>query len=313
MAVNMEEELVVKTVKLGQFCKACGLNIIVGDEDDDVTFTSMLVNRPGLLLAGFEDYFGAGRVQLVGFAEHYYFDSLDSENKRKTTERICTKEIPCIVYARQLQPDATAIEVFRKNNIPVLQSACTTTQLNTTVADYLQNLLAPSISCHGTLLDISGTGVLITGESGLGKSETALELVHRGHRLVADDAVIIKKVNNELVGRAPDNIKFFMEVRGIGIIDVRRLYGVGAVLDSEDIHLVIELQKWKDNMGGVERLGKNQSETTILGIKKPKIVLPVMPGRNLAIVVEVAARNFRLKEFGYDPLKELMNNAKITE
>ncbi|MGN0771299.1 MAG: HPr(Ser) kinase/phosphatase [Christensenellales bacterium] len=308
----MEEEVIVKTVKLKDFCLSCGLDIIIGNEDDDVTFTSMLVNRPGLLLAGFEDYFGAGRVQLIGFAEHYYFESLSDEDKVKCIERLCSKEIPCMIYARELQPNKIAVEVFAKYSIPILQSHSTTTQLNTVVAGYLQNLLAPSLSCHGTLLDISGTGVLITGESGLGKSETALELVHRGHRLVADDAVIIKKVNNELVGRAPDNIKFFMEVRGIGIIDVRRLYGVGAVLDSEDIHLVIELQKWKDNGEGFDRL-KNTGVATILGIEKPKIVLPVMPGRNLAIVVEVAARNFRLKEFGYDPLKELLSNAKITE
>ncbi len=309
----LDEMAVSKTVKLKEFCDACQLEIVSGREDDDITFNSFLVNRPGLLLAGFEDYFGEGRVQLVGNAEHYYFLTLSSQDKIKCIENLCSKRIPCMIYARAINAHEISKNIFRTNNIPLLKSKETTTSLNTRVADYLQNLLAPSMSYHGTLLDISGTGVLITGDSGMGKSETALELVHRGHRLVADDAVIIKRVNNDLVGRAPENIKFFMEVRGIGIIDVRRLYGVGAVLDSEDIDLVIELQKYKDSQAYLDRLGNQATTTTILGVEKPRIVVPVMPGRNLAIIVEVAARNLKLKEFGYDALHELISRSNLKE
>ena len=194
--------------------------------------------------------------------------------------------------------------------MPFLGSKLTTTAINTLLADYLDDLLAPSTSLHGTLMDIGGTGVLLTGDSGMGKSETALELVHRGHRLVADDAVVVRKVDNQLIGRAPESIKFFMEVRGIGIIDVRSMFGVGSVLDSDDINLVVQLEKWKSDMT-YDRFGNENRTEEILGLQIPKMTIPVMPGRNLAIVVEVAARNYRLKRFGYDAAQSLAERANL--
>lgn len=304
------DEIISKTVKLSEFCNDCSVELICGNAQDFITLSSVLVNRPGLLLAGFLDYFGDGRVQVIGNAEHYYYNSLSEDEKTKALERVFSQKIPCIIYARNIYPDAIALSIAQKHNVPVMLSTVTTTAINSKIAEYLNELLAPTLSYHGTLLDIGGTGVLVTGNSGLGKSETALELIHRGHRLVADDAVIIKRVNNELRGKAPRNIKFFMEVRGIGIIDVRSMYGVGSVLDSEEIHLVIHLEKWKNDTC-FDRLGNNEQTEEILGINLPKLTIPVMPGRNLAVLVEVAVRHYRLKEFGYDAVKDLIERSDL--
>ena len=308
----LEEGTISKTVKIKDFCKACKLELLAGNPEDDITFTSTLVNRPGLILAGFDDYFGSDRVQIIGYAEHFYYYTLTDEEKKTCMHRMCSKHIPCLVTARAIVPNKITMDVAKQYNVPMFMSKYTTTSLNGIIADYLESLLAPSISYHGTLLDISGTGVLLTGESGMGKSETALELIHRGHRLIADDAVIIKRVNNELVGSAPENIKFFMEVRGIGIIDVRSMYGVSAVLTDDDIHLIINLTNWTEECES-DRLGNKEQRENILGLDIPKLTIPVRPGRNIAVLVEVAAKNFRLKKFGYDPLEELKKRAHLKE
>lgn len=300
-----ENERVQVTVKIKDFCRDCGLEVLVGNEQDFIGFNSVLVNRPGLLLAGFEDYFGSHRVQIIGNAEHYYFRSLTEELRERALERLFSQHIPCVIFTRGISPWHKTLNYAEKYNVPVLSSSQTTTAINFTIARYLNDMLAPTQSMHGTLMDIGGTGVLITGNSGMGKSEAALELVHRGHRLVADDAVIVKRVGDELVGRAPDSIKFFMEVRGIGVIDVRSMFGVGSVLDNDDVNLVIQLEKWRSD-AELDRLGDCEQTENILGIMLPKLTIPVMPGRNLAIVVEVAARNYRLKKFGYNAVESLM-------
>lgn len=297
-------------IKISQFCKDCNIKLILGNMDDEIKFSSVLVNRPGLLLTGFKDYFGNGRVQIIGNAEHFYYNSLTEEQKKDALERVFSQKIPCVIYARNIQPTPPAFDLAKKYNIPIMISSLTTTALNSKIADYLVHILAPSVNYHGTLLDIGGTGVLLTGSSGLGKSETALELIHLGHRLVADDAVIIKRVNQDLIGRSPENIKFFMEVRGIGIIDVRSMYGVGSVLDSEDIHLVIELEEWT-NQTTFDRLGNNEITENILDIELPKLKIPVMPGRNLAVLVEVAVRNYRLRNFGFDAVADLLQRTNL--
>lgn len=298
------------TVKIKEFCRDCELEVLVGNEQDFITFNSVFVNRPGLLLAGFEEYFGSQRVQIIGNAEHYYFRSLPEPEREKAILRLFSQHIPCVIFTRGINPWHKTLMYAEKYNVPVLSSPLTTTAINSTIARYLNDLLAPTQSLHGTLMDIGGTGVLLIGNSGMGKSEAALELVHRGHRLVADDAVIIKRIGDELVGKSPDAIKFFMEVRGIGVIDVRSMFGVGSVLDSDDINLVIQLEKWS-TQADLDRLGDSEQTEEILGVNLPKLTIPVMPGRNLAIVVEVAARNYRLKKFGYNAVESLMERIHL--
>ena len=307
---NREAASVSESVKIKNFCLECGLELLQGNERDYITFSSALINRPGLLLTGVEDYFGDGRVQVIGNAEYYYIQSLSEEEKRRAMERLFTKRIPCIIYTRSINPSPYMLELSEIHNVPIFMSHRTTTSLNTDVGNYLEKLLAPMSCVHGTLLEVSGIGVMLTGRSGQGKSETALELINRGHRLVADDAVIVKRLGDELIGSAPEKIKFFMEVRGIGIIDIRSLYGVASVLPQEKIDLVIELRKW-DGDEEFDRINDGNDYEEILGLSVPKISLPVMPGRNLAVVVEVAARSFRMKRMGYDPLGDLLKNQKV--
>ncbi|MBD5100345.1 MAG: HPr(Ser) kinase/phosphatase [Clostridiales bacterium] len=303
------EEIEAK-VKLGDFCKESDLQILLGNSDDDITFKSVLVNRPGLLFAGFDDYFGSSRVQVVGNAEYYYLASLQDEAKKEAIARLYEKRIPCVIYTRGILPSQMEMDFAKKYKIPVLSSQMTTTWLMHEVGNYLDNLLAPTEMVHGSLLDINGVGVLLTGSSGLGKSETAIELINRGHRIIADDAVVVKRVRNELVGKAPEKIKDFIEVRGLGIIDVRSMYGVGAVLESEYINLVIHLDKIS-SLEEYDRLGSMDNSCEILGVSLPQINVPVLAGRNVAVIVEVATRNYRLKRLGYNALDELKKRTNL--
>ena len=205
------EYSVGESVKIKNFCQDCNLELLQGNETDYITFRSALLNRPGLILSGFDDYFGDGRVQMIGNAEYYYIKSLPDDKKEQAIEMLFSKRVPCVIYTRSINPSSLALEVASRYNTPVFLSHKTTTALNTDIADYLEKLLAPMKSVHATFLEISGIGVLLTGKSGLGKSETALELIHRGHRLVGDDAVIVKRIGDQLIGTAPERIKFFME------------------------------------------------------------------------------------------------------
>ena len=303
-------EGIVESVKLSEFCKECDLRILYGAEDGDITFSSVLVNRPGLLFAGFEDYFVSSRVQVIGNAEYFYLASLTDEEKKKALLRLFEKNIPCVIYTCGILPSQMELDVAKNGKIPVLSSQMTTTWLMHEVGNFLDNLLAPTEMVHGSLLDINGVGVLLTGTSGMGKSETAIELINRGHRLIADDAVIVKRVRNELVGKAPDKIKDFIEVRGLGIIDIRSMYGVGAVLESEYINLVIHLDKIT-SLADYDRLGITDLTCEMLGVSLPQINVPVLAGRNVAVIVEVATRNFRLKRLGYNALDELKKRTNL--
>ena len=303
-------EAIEETVKLSDFCKECDLQILLGNADDDITFKSVLVNRPGLLFAGFEDYFVSSRVQVIGNAEFYYLASLSDSAKYEALARLYEKKIPCVIYTRGIVPSQMEIDFAKRRKIPVLSSQMTTTWLMHEVSNYLDNLLAPTEMVHGSLLDINGVGVLLTGTSGLGKSETAIELINRGHRLIADDAVVVKRVRNELVGKAPEKIKDFIEVRGLGIIDIRNMYGVGAVLESEYINLVIHLDKIT-SLEEYDRLGSMDNTCEILGVSLPQINVPVLAGRNVAVIVEVATRNYRLKRLGYNALDELKKRTNL--
>lgn len=265
-----------------------------------VCFRSAEISRPGLQFTGFYDHFDPHRVQVIGNAEMYYLYSLSQIELRERMSRFMGMEIPCVVCARGKIPPDIMLECARKNEVAVFRALCNTDQTGHALNSFIADRLSRHILTHGVLMDIFGVGVLLRGESGVGKSETALEMIRAGQRLVADDVVEVSRIGDKLIGRAPEQIRHFMEVRGIGIVDVRYLYGVGAVLPEKEIDMVIDL-KYYDSQEQYIRMGTEQARTVeILGVPLPNTVIPVSPGRNLAIVVEVAARNFRLKRMGYD-------------
>lgn len=265
------------------------------------------VNRPALQLAGFFDYFDAERLQIIGKVEHTYLEKISEEERSFKIEKLMSHEgIPCIVLCREeIQPFAAMLACAEKYGIPIFKTNLATTSFMAEANRWLHVELAPRISMHGVLVDIYGEGVLITGESGIGKSETALELVRRGHRLVADDAVEIKQVSaNTLLGSAPEVIRHFIEVRGIGIVDIKQIFGVGSVKEMKNIDLIIRLELW-DQSKHYDRLGLSNEYTEILGIKVVTNSIPVRPGRNIAIICETAAINFRQKKMGYNAAEAL--------
>ncbi len=236
-----------------------------------------------------------------------YLDSMDPDNRKVQLDRFFSSGIPCVLISRNMEIPQYLIELAKKHQCPIIRSRKSTTSVIHRMISYLDSALAPRITRHGVLVDVYGEGVLLMGESGIGKSETALELIKRGHRLVADDAVEIKKVaENRLIGDSPEVIRHFMEIRGIGIIDIKAMYGVGAVINTKAIDMVVYLEFWDSNKE-YDRLGLTEEYTEILGAKLPKVILPVRPGRNLAIIIEVAVRNWRLKHMGYNAAKELDN------
>lgn len=272
---------------------------------DDIVITTSDINRPGLQLAGYLEYFGTDRIQIIGKGEIEYLASLSSEERQRRLENFFSCGFPCMVVARGLDIFPEMIAVSRQFGIPVLRTNDVTSRFLAGLIRYLNVQLAPRTTKHGVFVEVYGEGILILGESGVGKSETALELVKRGHRLVADDVVEIRKVSDKtLVGTAPDIIRHFIEIRGIGILDVKNLYGVGSVKMTENINLVIHLEFWDINKN-YDRLGLVDEYTDILGIKVPSLTIPVRPGRNLAIIVEVAAMNNRQKKMGYNAAKVL--------
>lgn len=306
-----KKESVAKTkVKANEFAEGTKCEILYGAYNEDIILTTLNVNRPGLLLAGYTDYFENSRVQVLGNAEMYYLYQLSKDERIKALDNLIKREIPCIVVARGLEVPSEMMDIAKDYRVPVFSSKEITPIVVNDITVFLRRALAPKTQIHGVLMDIDGIGVLITGKSGIGKSEAALELVHRGHRLVADDAVEIKKIENKIYGSCPENIRYFMEIRGIGIIDVKSMYGVSGVLPEKKIMLIMELEKWQEGKE-YERLGLDEKYTEILGVKIPKHTIPVLPGRNLAIVMEVAAKNARLKHLGYNAAEEL--NKRIIE
>jgi len=271
----------------------------------DILITTPDVNRPGLQLAGYMDYFGSDRIQIIGKVETTYLSSLVPEERYKRLDEFFKNGFPCIVIARGLEVTPEMLEIAKKYEIPILRTDDITSNFLSSLIRYLNVQLAPRITKHGVLVEVYGEGILILGESGVGKSETALELVKRGHRLIADDVVEIRRVSDKtLLGSAPDIIRHFIEIRGIGILDVKNLYGMGSVKMLETINLVINLELW-DEKKNYDRLGLIDEYTDILGIKAPSLTIPVRPGRNLAIIVEVAAMNNRQKNMGYNAAKVL--------
>ncbi len=302
--VNASEETETIYVKLESFAKKLGLKIFYDGEREEIPFNTFSVNRPGLLLAGFKEFFSENRVQVFGNLEMDYIEGMCEAKRREIMKTFFSFEIPCLILARGYTPTPEMEQFAREYKRPILLAEDVTSNVINDVIMYLNDLLAENTVMHGVLMDVHGVGVLITGKSGMGKSETALELIKRGQRLVADDAVIVKNVRNTLVGTAPEAIRFLLEVRGIGIVDIRSMYGVGAVAREVEVELVMELENWEDKKS-YRRVTTEEDYEEILGKKVPKIVVPVKAGRNIAVIVEVAARNFRVKEEGLDIVSEL--------
>lgn len=294
-----------ETILLDNFCSDLGLEIVFAGRGR-VTLSSYSVSRPGLQLAGYFKYFDSSRILIFGNSEYEFLRDLPPDVRRERVKMLFSyKDIPCLILSRDLPVLQEIIEEARQTGCPILRTDKVTTALMNDLFFYLNEKLAPSVTMHGVLMDISGVGILLTGHSGVGKSETAMELIKRGHRLVADDSVIIKKVADSLIGTSPEMIRYFMELRGIGIINIKNMYGSGSILDEKKIDLVMELENWEE--GKVyDRLGEGTLYETILDVKVMKHVIPVKPGRNLSIIIEVAARNFRLKSMGYDAAQELI-------
>lgn len=263
------------------------------------------INRPALQIAGFFEHYEATRLQIIGFVEYKYMMSLSEERKEEIYTKLLSYPIPCIVFCRELEPDELFLKKAIENKVPLFRTKKTTSAFMAEIIRWLNVKLAPCISVHGVLVDVYGEGVLIVGESGIGKSEAALELVKRGHRLVTDDVVEIRKVSDDtIIGTAPDITKHFIEIRGVGIVDVKTLYGVSSVKDTQNIDLVIKLADWNKDTE-YDRLGLEEEYTEYLGKKVVCHNIPIRPGRNLAVICESAAVNHRQKKMGYNAAQEL--------
>ena len=272
--------------------------ILIGEND---------VNRPGLQLMGFYEYFNPERIQIIGKMEFAYLSTIDEKTRRERLQLLFAQRLPALIITRELPYFAEMLELAKEYEVPLLRSKESTSNFTSGLIAFLNLNLAPRVTRHGVLIEIYGEGVFITGESGVGKSETAIELVKRGHRLVADDAVEIRKVSNiSLVGSSPDNIRHFLELRGIGIINARRLFGIGAVKMTEKLDLVVELEQWNSEKV-YDRMGVDTEYVSLLGVKIPSLTIPVKPGRNLAVILEVAAMNNRQKKMGYNAAAELLH------
>ena len=292
-------------IKIEDFCHNLGLELLneVDVTEMDIKVTD--INRPGMQFCNFYEYFAYERPQVIGKVEMTYLESLAPDKRQEVLEKYMSYDMPCIVVCRSMQVPREMLDIATRRSIPVLRSREETTRFTYLTINYLNRELAPHVTRHGVLVDVHGVGILITGDSGVGKSEVALELVRRGHQLCADDVVDICRVTeNRLVGECPEMVRHFMEIRGIGLIDIRAMYGIGAVIRSKSIDMVIHMEHW-DSKKEYDRLGLNEETTTILDVKVPYQVMPVRPGRNLAIIVEVAARNLSLKCMGYSAAKEM--------
>ena len=301
-----EHENMAQSVKLNELAEKMELKNLTQSVDlSDKEVAVPDVNRPALQLTGYFDHFDSDRVQIIGYVEYTYLQTLTRERKVEIYKQFLSYKVPCVIFSTSIYPDGDFLELATKADIPILATTKTTSAFMAELIRWMNVKLAPCISIHGVLVDVYGVGVLIMGESGIGKSEAALELIKRGHRLVTDDVVEIRKVSDEtLVGSAPDITRHFIELRGIGIVDVKSMFGVQSVRETQNIDLVITLEEW-DRDKEYDRLGLEENYTEFLGNKVVCHSIPIRPGRNLAIIVESAAVNHRQKQMGYNAAQEL--------
>ncbi len=300
------------SVSLSRIIKEFSLEeVYVPENIDEIVISTADLNRPGLQLGGFYNYFDSDRIQIIGKNEDSFLHTfIDMETR---IDRFLSQKPPAVVITRGLDVLEQAIKSAKEYGVPILRTQEATSAFMAALIAFLSVELAPRITRHGVLVEVYGEGMLIIGESGVGKSETAIELIKRGHRLIADDAVEIRRVSNKtLVGAPPENIRHFIELRGIGIINARRIFGMGAVKPSEKIDMVINLEIWDQNKV-YDRMGIESEEAEILGLKVPQVTVPVRPGRNLAIILEVAAMNNRQKKMGFNAAKELLRKLGLDD
>ena len=293
------------SVSLQTLVEEFNLEVAFASTDyDKIRLTVADVGRPGLQLAGYFDHFEPMRLQVMGNVETSYLQKLTDTERAITYDRLLSYKIPALLICRDIPPDAQCLEMAKKHNVTLLRSQETTSSVVSAIIAYLEAALAPRVTQHGVLMEVYGEGVLILGESGMGKSETAVELLKRGHRLIADDAVEIRRISgNVLMGAASELIRNYVELRGIGIINVAKLFGMGAVKAENAIDLVVNIVPWKNGQV-YDRLGLEDQHMDLLGVKIPMNTIPVTPGRNLAVIIEVAAMNNRQRKMGYNPAKE---------
>ena len=291
-------------VSVSSFAKELDLEVVL-DGRGEIELHSISVSRPGLQLSGYFIHFDKTRVQVIGNAENEYLAGMTPDKRYKSIENLIKRDIPCLVFSRGMEIFPEVKELCEKYGCPLLRSQKITTVLINDITAYKSEALAPTHVVHGVLVDVFGIGILIKGKSGVGKSEIALDLVNRGHRLVADDSVIIKNINDQLIGKSPVNIRYYMEIRGIGIINIQQMFGPGAISPLKNVDIIAELSPWEEGKS-YERIGNEETYEEILGQKILKVVIPVTPGRNIPIVLETAARHYRLKQAGYDAASELM-------
>nr|WP_300006170.1 HPr(Ser) kinase/phosphatase [Tissierella sp.] len=297
-------------VTLKEIIDELGLEIVNASSTiEDTKIHSIEISRPGLQIGGYFNKFVPERIQLIGNAEWHYFESLPLEERTKNMDKYFSYEMPALIFSRDLEVFPEILDMAKKYDTTILRSQRTTASISNKIASYIELELAPETRLHGVFVEVYGVGVMITGKSGVGKSETALDLVIRGHRLISDDTIIIKDIESKLMGRSPEITRHFMEIRGLGILDIERLYGVGSVKNYEYIDIVVELEIWNEETE-YDRIGLDESFTKILGLEISTVKIPVRPGRNVAMIVEVAVRNYRQKILGYNAAEELNERIK---
>ena len=296
-------------VQAADFAKTLQLTVLSPSTQTEWDIRTTDLNRPGMQFCGFYEYFPFERPQVIGKVEMTYLENLEPEVRRQMLKKYFSFDIPCVIICRGMHPPEELLEAAAARNIAVYQTGMVTTKFFFTAINYLNRCLAPRVTRHGVLVSVYGMGVLITGDSGVGKSECALELIKHGHQLVADDVVDISRVGRALFGESPEMVRDFMELRGVGIVDIKAIFGIGSIVRRSRIDLVIHLEFWQEGKD-YDRLGNKEKTMEILGVELPLIELPVRPGRSLAMVVEIAARNWRLKAEGYDAVAELDRRLK---
>lgn len=288
-------------------------SVVMPKEPEDIYISSAEVNRPGLQLNGYFDYYDNDRIQILGKSENSFLYEFDEDEYVRRIDAFMETKPPAVIITRSLPISDALLEAAKREEVPLLRTEDATSAFMSALISFLNVQLAPRVTRHGVLIEVYGEGILLLGESGVGKSETAIELVKRGHRLIADDAVEIRRVSSKsLVGTAPENIRHFIELRGIGIINARRIFGMGAIKLTEKIDMVINLEQWDANKV-YDRMGLDSETTSILGLDVPSVTIPVKPGRNLAVIIEVAAMNNRQKKMGYNAAQELLEKLGMTD